>query len=98
MNALLNSHYIGKYLQGPRKDGCHGCLAPVTLCVMGATGARFLLIFLDLPFQLKCFVKIASSNSKIEENIDGNLYKSMHLFRIYSKLQIATNVISHCTI
>ena len=27
--------------QGPRKDGCHGCLAPVTFFGMGATGARF---------------------------------------------------------
>ena len=32
--------------QGPRKDGCHGCLVPATFCGMGATGARFQQFFL----------------------------------------------------
>ena len=36
---LLQFELIEK--QGPRKDGCHGCLAPVTFCGVGATGARF---------------------------------------------------------
>ena len=32
--------------QGPRQDGCHGCLALVTFCGMSATDARFQQFFL----------------------------------------------------
>ena len=47
---------VGNYshhcmFQGPRKDGCHGYLAPITFRVKGATGARFLLIFLNFLYE-----------------------------------------------
>ena len=44
---LFSPTLLGKtILQGPRKDGCNGCLAPVTFCCMGAMGARFQKYFL----------------------------------------------------
>ena len=55
LEFAATSRRFFEYLQEPRKDGCHGCLAPATFCDMGATGARFLLVFLNFPNQI-CYV------------------------------------------
>ena len=86
---LLQFELIEK--QGPRKDGCHGCLAPVTFCGMGATGARFQQLFSIFLFQICYFMIYMLEYLTNIEPIDDNTIKGMPLFEYIRYLGSVTH-------
>ena len=68
--------------QGPRKDGCHGCLAPITFCGMGPEVLDLLWAIVDESVQglIDWLLAIARSQWKVLKTWLGNSPSSFSNF------------------